>query len=248
MDSSQILTENKKASSKFLAVVFGYMFIGLAITALVGFAFSWFMASRYGDGAGYLTDAGVTIVAITGIVAMIVAFIDSFVILFTSLRSGKAPWVGYLIYALCVGFGFSLILLVPGMELNVVGEAFGITAGCFGIMFLIGYFSPVDLSPLAFVAIALLIGLFLSSLIFGICWLAIPSAQAYLAYDYWTTVIIIIITMLITGWDANNMSRWVEKGATNQNIALYCAFNLYSDFISLFIRILYFLLLAKNRS
>jgi FtsH-binding integral membrane protein len=248
MESSQILTENKKASSKFLAVVFGYMFIGLGITALIGFAFAWFMASRYGDGAGYLTDEGVTIVAITGIVAMIVAFIDSFVILFSSLRSGRAPWVGYIIYAICVGFGFSLILLIPGVSLDVVAEAFGITAACFGVMFLIGYFSPVDLSPLAFVAIALLVGLLLASMIFGIWYLAVPDARAALAYDYWTTVIIIIVTMLITGWDANNMSRWVEKGATNSNIALYCAFNLYSDFISLFIRILYFLLLAKNRN
>lgn len=249
MESSKILTENKKASTKFLAVVFGYMFIGLAITALVGLGFALFMASRYTDAAtGYLSEEGTTIVAISGIVAMIVAYIDSFVILFASLRSGKAPWVGYIIYALCVGVGFSLILLVPGVSLEIVAEAFGITAACFGVMFLIGYFSPVNLSPLAFIAIALLIGLLLASLVFGIWYLAVPDSGAAIAFDYWTTVIIIIITMLITGWDANNMSRWVERGATNQNIALYCAFNLYSDFIGLFIRILYFLLLAKNRN
>jgi FtsH-binding integral membrane protein len=101
-------------------------------------------------------------------------------------------------------------------------------------MFLIGYFSPVDLSPLAFVAIALLIGL--SSSLVDLRHLVSALSRilrdSYIAgFDYWTTVIIIIITMLITGWDANNMSRWVERGATNQNIALYCAFNLYSDFI-----------------
>jgi hypothetical protein len=35
-------------------------------------------------------------------------------------ETGKAPWVGYIIYALCVGVGFSLILLVPGVSTSSI--------------------------------------------------------------------------------------------------------------------------------
>jgi FtsH-binding integral membrane protein len=44
------------------------------------------------------------------------------------------------------------------------------------------------------------------------------------------------------------MAKSVEKGGANQNLALYCAFNMYSDFIVIFVRILYILLIAKNRN
>jgi FtsH-binding integral membrane protein len=46
---------------------------------------------------------------------------------FLSSRTGKAPWFGYILYALCMGLSLSVILLV-GIPFDLIGEAFGITA------------------------------------------------------------------------------------------------------------------------
>lgn len=246
MDTSTILTENKKVSSKFLAVVFGYMFIGLAITALTGFLWAFFLAKNYNDGAGALTEEGMGILLVSVVAAAIVSVVDSIVMLIVSARSGKAPWVGYILYALAIGVTFSVFILAPNVTADVLLEAFGLTALAFGIMFLIGYFSPVNLSPLAFVGIALLFGVLIISLFFGV-WFLIAGPSATLWWNYIVSLIIVVVAMLFTGFDANQMGRMVEKGITNHNIALYCAFNLYSDFIILFVRILYILMLNKDR-
>jgi FtsH-binding integral membrane protein len=248
MDSSAVIGENGRVHSKFLAAVFGYMFIGLLITAAMGFAYAFLMKGLYYDAeTGLWTDQGFLVIMVSGIVAWIAAFIDSIVMSIVSYKTGKAPWVGYIIYALCVGVGFSLILLA-GVDFGTIGEAFGITAASFGIMFLIGYFSKADLSPLAFVALALLFGIVICSLFFGIWYLIQPDYGQYILFDYGISIAIVVVTMLITAWDANNMAKSVEKGGANQNLALYCAFNMYSDFIVIFVRILYILLIAKNRN
>lgn len=245
MDSSQILTENKKASTKFLAVVFGYLFIGLFVTALVGFVYAYFIAATFRDANGAFTEQGITVILVSGIAALVLSYVDSFVMLIVSAKSGKAPWVGYILYAVCMGIFMSLLLLA-GVDFYTMGEAFGITAACFGVMFLIGYFSPVDLSPLAFVGLALLIGILLVSMVFGIWYLIAPSSTLLL--DYLISLGIIVVAMLFTGYDANQMGRIAEKGMATNNVALYCAFSLYSDFIILFTRILYILLATKNRN
>jgi FtsH-binding integral membrane protein len=255
MEMSSIITANKKVSTKFLAVVFGYMFIGLLITAAAALGFAGFVVLNpaLSDGSYSLTDLGTTVVLGVGIASIIAAWIDSFVISIISARTGKAPWIGFVLYAVFLGFAISLIFLA-GVDFVTVGEAFGLTALCFGIMFLIGYFSPVDLSPFAFVAFALMVGLILVSLFFFVYYLLLLGSGAWAAadqslflFDYIVSIVIIVIAMLITGYDANRMGQMVEKGVTNRNIALFCAFSLYCDFITLFVNILYVLLIAKNR-
>lgn len=255
MEMSSILTASKKVSTRFLAVVFGYMFLGLLITAgtALGFAAFVVLNPAFVDATGAFTDVGATVVLSVGILSIVAAWIDSIVINILSVRSGKAPWVGFVLYAIFLGFALSLVLFA-GVDFYTMGEAFGLTALCFGIMFLIGYFSPVDLTPFAFVALALFIGLALVGIFFFVDYLVLlgsgqwdAAEQTIFLYDLIASIVIIVISMLVTGWDANRMNKMVEKGMTNQNIALFCAFNLYCDFITLFINILYVLLIAKNR-
>jgi FtsH-binding integral membrane protein len=254
MDSSMIFTENKKVSTKFLAVVFGYMFLGLFLTAVTGFVFSWAIVKAFGtnvNGVLTLNEQGFSVVLVSCISAFVVALIDSFAMSIFSLKTGRAPWAGYIVYALCLGIGFSVILLA-NVDFGTVGEAFGITAGIFLVLFLIGYFSPVNLSPLAFVGIGLLVGLFLVGSVFGIWALAVTlsggTLPSYYLFDLVSSVVIVIIAMLFTAYDANRMGEIAEKGMATQNVALFCAFDLYGDFVMLFIRILYLLLAAKSRN
>ena len=53
--------------------------------------------------------------------------------------------------------------------------------------------------------------------------------------------------MLFVAFDVNRMVAIAQKGMATTNTALYCAFQLYGDFIVLFIRILYLLLATQSR-
>lgn len=245
MDASAVFTENKKVSTKFLGVVFGYLFIGLAISALVGFGFAFFLANSYaGEGGNYLNETGTFILAGVLIASVIGCWVDTFVISISSMKSGKAPWVGYVIYAILMGLCFSAFILIPGVTFGLIGEAFGITAAIFFVMFLIGYFSPVNLNIFAFLGIAILIGVMLCSLTFGIMALVIGT---WYTFDYLVSLAIIVACVLFIGFDAHNIGKIAERGMTNTNVALYCAFTLYGDFVALFFRILYILVLSKSR-
>lgn len=249
MDNSAVYSEGKRVSTKFMAVVFLYMFLGLAITGLTGFLFALWLTTSYGDGAGALTDTGLTILLFSAIGAWIVALVDSFILPFAAQKSGHAPWFGYILYAVCVGIGFSLILLA-GVSFALIGEAFGLTALVFLTMFLVGYFSKADLTPLAFVGIALLVGILMVSLFWGVwMWIAYANGNygTYLLIDYGISAALIVVMMLFVAYDANRMAQIADQGMTTSNTALYCAFTLYGDFIVLFVRILYILLATQSR-
>ena len=106
MDNSAIYSEDHShVNVKFLGVVFLYMFLGLAITALTAFGFAAFLASAYRDptGEAYLNQTGQEILIFSVIGAAIVSLVDGFVLPFVSRRTGRAPWFGYILYALAMG-------------------------------------------------------------------------------------------------------------------------------------------------
>lgn len=248
MDNSAIYSEDRShVNVKFLGVVFLYMFLGLAITALTAFGFSAFLASVYRDSTGeaYLNQTGQEILIFSVIGAAIISLVDSFVLPVVSRRTGRAPWFGYILYALTMGIMLSVVLLA-GVPFEIVGEAFGLTAAIFLVMALVGAFSKVNLTPLAYIGICLLIGVCMVSAFWGIYMLVAGYQQLYLYY-FLGSLAIIVIMMLFIAYDVNRMVAIADQGVATTNTALYCAFSLYSDFLVLFIRILY-LLLATRRN
>lgn len=232
------------SSSKFLAKVFGYMFIGLLISAVVAFGWSFGLAYFCLDTDGYLTDQGCLIALITGLVCLFGSIIISVVNSLYSAKTGKAPWVGFILYAVFMGGVFSLVLL-GGISLSVVAEAFFITALAFGSMFLVGYFSKSNLNWLALVASGLGIGLMMTSLFWGIFYLISPAAGLFL--DWVISVGVLVVLMIFVAVDSYNIKKLAENGNNNTNIALFCAFNMYSDFLMVFIRILYLLAATSKK-
>ena len=53
--------------------------------------------------------------------------------------------------------------------------------------------------------------------------------------------------IVIAAIDTFNIKRILSNGENSSNLTLYCAFMMYSDFISIFIRVLYILLLTTRR-
>ena len=134
---------------------------------------------------------------------------------------------------------------MAGVDFGTIGEALGLTALAFGVVFLIGYFTKSDLSPRLFVALALLICIAFASIFWFVFYLINPAAFTW--FDVGISVAIIVVCLLIVGFEANKMGKIVERGQGNNNLALYCAFSLYTDFIALFMRILYLVSASKKR-
>lgn len=237
VNSTQIV--DKRGLAKFTSLVYLDMFIGLAVTAIACLGCSFWFSSLYVNNPD--TYGPVLIgVMVGGFIALLVSEI---VLSITLFKAKKAAWIPYLIYAAVMG-----VMLAPvcmWISVGTIAEAFGITAGVFLIMFLIGYFSKVSLTPLAFIGLGLLWGVLMCSLLFGIIYLVNPYTGILM--DFIVSLVCVIAVMLITAWDANRMSREVQSGAiVTSNTALYYAYVFYTDFIAIFIHILYLLVVLKG--
>ncbi len=242
-ETKQEIIEKDVTSSKFLAQVFGYMFIGLLITAVVAFGWNFILQKICFDGTGALTDSGSRIIITTSIVSIVGMLLISFLISILSIFRKKAPWFGFILYAVFVGLAFT-VLLIAGISVATVAEAFGITALAFGSMFLIGYFTKSKLNWFAFAAIGLGIGILLTSIFWGVFYLISPKDAILL--DWVISLAIIAFEMIVVAADAYNIKKIATKGETNTNLALFCAFNMYCDFIVILIRIVAILARSKN--
>ena len=69
---------------------------------------------------------------------------------------------------------------------------------------------------------------------------------AVLVYDLIFTLALAVVLLIVVAADAYNIKNIIRRGQMNDNLALYCAFTMYSDFIVIFIRVLYVLALTKS--
>lgn len=236
-------------TSKTLAKCFGYMAIGLLISAGVAFGVGALFANLiFGDYifTGQFTDANQTaMIAYTTI--MILSFIglliDSFVMNFTFARGKHSIWPAYIVYATLMGIFLSSFLLV-GVDFVTIGSAAGVSALVFGVLFCVGYFSKKDLNFASYIGISVLSTVAMFGLFGMILFFLIPGAA--FVYNIVFSVVLAIVLLIVIAADAYNVKQILQRGAVNDNLALYLAFNMYCDFIVLFIRILYVMMLFMS--
>ena len=160
-------------------------------------------------------------------------------------RPSKSPVLMIIMFSLYASF-FGLItgtiiyalMLSEGVEaIRLVSYAFFISAGVFLLCGIIGTLTK-DMSP----AISILSSLFIGTLVLVLLNIFLQSSLiswivsfAFLAY-----------ILIITTYDFHMINRIAGRSTFgNPNItALYCAFNIYVDFIFIFIRILYILMIV----
>ena len=240
-DSSLAFSQDTgKVKTKFLALIFLYLALGVFITLGVGLLYSYILWSSFEAGSNEMAIAYMATFAISGIGIFVMMIINSVYI----SKTNKAPWVGFLIFAVLYGLLFSGVLLTGVITFYTLMEALGITTGLFLIMFLLGYFSKINWNPIAFIALTMLIGVLLVSMFFGIWYLISPST--FMLLDFIISIIFIIAVTLIVGVDANRAAKIAATGMANNNLALFMAYNFYVDFIGIFLRVL--LLLASSRN
>ena len=237
-----------------IAKVFGYMFMWLLITSVIAlgiaFLFSYLngkaVAASDVDMQKKLLTSGIVVVAIAGI-ALLITQIVLHVVLFRGRHKITIP---ALIYSSLFGIVLGVLsffidrAFVNGWPL--IGVSFGATALTFGLMALIGLTAKSRLNFLGILGFGILIGLGITSMMMLIWMLLFPAA---FVWWYWVVSIgTFLAVMLITIWDIRNVKTYAENGELTDNLSMYLAFNLYTDFLYIFMRILYFVLMIFGRS
>ena len=217
------------------AKVFLYMFIYIAITAAVAFGLGFVIAYSYmkSGGAEQVLNIYLGVLIGSAIAMLIMMPVINFVI----LRGKHSVLVPSIIYSVLVGVLFSSLTIF--IDWRIIGMAFGITAGVFLLMSLIAMFTKGNMAPLAMMAFGLFIGAGILALV---NWL-VGSETLYWIVSF----AIFAALMFITMFDIWRAKKITENGQADRNISFYLAFNMYVDFINIFIRILYFLIIIFGR-
>ena len=211
---------NERVAS-FLRAVYGWMFLGLAVTAAV----AWYVAS---------SPAIMGAIAGNKILFWAILLAPLGLVLFLSARVAKlAPATAallFLVYSGLTGVMFAFVLLAyTGQS---VANVFLVTSGMFGGLALYGTVTKRDLSGVGQFAMMGLIGVVIASIV-SIFWHN-DMLQFVLS------VCGVIVFTGLTAWDANRlraMALQLPEGGTG-SYAVVGALSLYLDFINLFLFLL----------
>lgn len=206
----------KKGFSK----MFAWLFVGLLVTFVIGYGTSSspIALERMFSGMSFL----IVVLLEFGIAILFSSRLEKM-----SVTTAK---ICYLIYSMLTGFTFGLIFLV--YELTSIIMVFLATALVFGVFAAIGYFTKKDLSKLG----SFLLMSLLAVVIVSIVNIFIGSSMVEIV----VSIIFILIFLGYIIFDMKNAEGLIEAVGEEKG-AIYGAFQLYLDFINLFIRLLRFL-------
>ncbi len=224
---SAVVVDQKNA----LAMVFGWMFIGMIVTTVSSLSFAYIPSLRdymlvsdeYGEPMG-LTTFG-----------QIMRFAPLLLLIGMSMGYRKLPYVGvaglFLLFSALFGMSMSVIFAVytNGSIVNV----FLSTCGLFGLMAAVGYFTKTDLTKMGSI---LTIGLF-AIVIASLINMFIGSSQM----GYIISILAVVIFTGLTAYDMQkikNMMQEYDGSEDYKKLALWGALDLYLDFINLFLALL----------
>lgn len=216
----------KEGQRSLLAKSFLYMFIFLMVTAAVavGLSLTLYKTKIFDNNNGYFI-----MLAVAGILQIVLTI----VIVFTSLRPGKASVIPMTLYAVCMGILLSSFTFA--LPWYALGLTFAISALCFGAMAIIGA-TAKNASGLGIVGFGLLISVMLAGIFNVLLFFLIPGAWGWIQVA--TSSIIVIAIMLITAYDVWQIKAISARFSGEGNLAFYLAFNLYLDFIIILIHLL----------
>jgi len=237
------------AVNAYVARVFGWMFIGLLVTALttggivVGMnaspAFAEFVFLIIGTPVYWGVFIGQLIIAMS---------LSSRV---AKMNPTTAKMM-YVLYAISIGFTVGIISVLisynAGGNLNLLVTAFGVTAVSFGVMAVYGLVTNQDLTRFSNLVKMALIGFF-------IAWFANVFIMRNPMIDLVLTVFGLFIFLGVTAYHTNTIKNYfaqialnpdsaaamgarIDQQALASNIAIVGALMLYISFINLFIMIL----------
>ena len=198
--------------------MFGWLFAGLLITFAAGYALS-------------LNELLLMQVLSIGIFPIII--IEIVVALLMGLRIQKmkpiTAKICYILYSVVTGITFSTIFIT--FEMASIILVFLITAISFGLLAAYGYFTKRDVTKIGNMLFVALLAIIIISIIN----IFLRSSSIEIGIS----IISILIFMGYIIYDMNNV-KYLLDSMNDDKAAVYGAFQLYLDFINIFIRLLQF--------
>lgn len=221
---------SQTVARSFISNVFSWMFLALAITAVV----AYFAASSQ----TFITMLINTETGGLNLFGWIVTFAPFVLVLFMSFRfqrlSASNMVLLFLFYSVLMGLSLSFIFVAYTSA--SIAKTFAVTAGTFGIMALLGYTTKTDLTRFGSIMLMGVIGIIIASL-----------ANFFMksgTLDYIISIVGVLIFTGLTAYDVQKLKNIgaanLEQGSTMSKIAIMGALTLYLDFINLFLFLLRF--------
>ena len=223
--------EKVGVSRTFMANVFGWMFLAMAITAITAYYFASTPSML-----SYLMDYNTGKMTMLGWIVMLapLGFVMMMSFGFQRLSLSTLSLLFFL-FSVLMGASLSFILLV--YTAASVFKTFIVTSAMFGIMAVTGYTTKQDLTRFGSIMFMGLIGIIIASLVN--LFLRSPG------FDYVISFIGVLVFTGLTAYDVQKLKRigsGMAYGSENtRKLALLGALSLYLDFINLFLFLLRFL-------
>lgn len=205
--------------SKIMPKVFLWMFIGLMITFLTGYYIT--------------TNENMMNTIYTNSYYIMFAIIELILVIVFSVRIRKMSPSGcrvmFILYSFISGITFSSIFVA--YKLSSIMFYFLIAAIVFLLFAILGYVTKIDLTKLGSYLLMTLLGIIIASIINAF----VGNANL----DIILSSLILLIFMGITAFDVQKIKRLEKLNAIpEENLAIYGAFELYLDYINIFIELL----------
>ena len=245
---------DKQSKGAFLTRVFGIMFLCLFITTAVAAGLGYGIQAIIRATPGYdptapldtLPSNILTVFLITVLVSAVGLIVMSFVLPIVFARGKHNILVPMIIYVVLMGILLSLFTFL--FDWIILVEAFGITTLIFGLMAFLGYISKGKLTGIGFILLGLIMGAAVLSLVNWLMIIIGGIKQENIMLSWIVSLIVFAFLMLVTLYDVYRIKKIAENGAKqDNNLVYYCAYILYSDFIALLIRVIYYLAIFTRR-
>ncbi|MBQ9326921.1 MAG: Bax inhibitor-1/YccA family protein [Solobacterium sp.] len=238
-NQSQVYASEAQGLKAYITNVLIKMGIAVTITAVVAFAGYLSLVNR-----GFLFRM---LMSGTGSFLYIVMMIAQFgicIFLSAKITSMQTSTATALLYAYAAITGITFSILPTAFDVATVFMAFAFAAVMFFSCAVIGHTTNVDLSKFS----GLLVGGLIALIIATIASLFIPVLRDSLIISY----IGVILFLVLTAWDMQRIKQFYYgtqggMGTLGGNLAVYGAFQLYLDFINIFLYVLRILGSRSNR-
>ncbi len=203
---------------KLLPKTFLWMFIGLIVTFATGF-----IVSMNGSMLEAVFDSPLFYVLIILELGLVIFFSSR-----VQKMSPTTAKICFLLYSFVSGLTFSSVFVA--FTLSSVMYVFLIAAVVFGIFGIIGYYTEFDLSNIVTYLIMGLVAIILCAII--------NMFLGNATFDLIVSIIALIIFFGFTAYDVQHVKALSESGVDNDVAAINGAFELYLDFINIFLHLL----------